>query len=74
MSKILEYFQINENSRIPKYKQIVDSIIINISNGKFQMDDKITSINQLSEETNMSRDTGEKAYNILKEINVILPI
>ncbi len=68
---VLEYIQINENSRIPKYKQIVDSIISNISKGKLQMDDKIPSINQLSEEYYLSRDTVEKAYNILKEKKVI---
>lgn len=72
--RILEYIQINENSRIPKYKQIVDSIISNISNGNLQMDDKIPSINQLSEECYLSRDTVEKAYNILKEKKAITSI
>lgn len=74
MSAIIEYIQINENSRIPKYKQIVDSIISNISSGKLQMDDKIPSINQLSEEYYLSRDTVEKAYNILKDKKVITSI
>jgi len=74
MSDVLEYLQINENSRIPKYKQIVDSIISNISNGNLKMDDKIPSINQLSEEYYLSRDTVEKAYNILKEKKVITSI
>ena len=74
MSDIMEYLQINENSRIPKYKQIVDSIISNIANGKLQMNDKIPSINQLSEEYYLSRDTVEKAYNILKEKKVITSI
>lgn len=74
MGQILAYIDINENSRIPKYKQIVDSIISNISKGNLKVDDKIPSINQLSEEYYLSRDTVEKAYNILKEKKVITSI
>lgn len=65
---------LSENSRIPKYKQIVDSIINNISTGKLQMDQKLPSINMLSEEFYLSRDTVEKAYNILKKRKIITPI
>lgn len=65
---------LSENSRIPKYKQIVDSIIHNISTGKLQMDQKLPSINMLSEEFYLSRDTVEKAYNILKNRKIITPI
>ena len=57
---------LSENSRIPKYKQIVDSIIHSIATDKLQMDQKLPSINMLSEEFYLSRDTVEKAYNILK--------
>jgi len=74
MNNVLKYLQINENSRIPKYKQIVDSIISNIAKGNLLMDEKIPSINQLSEEYYLSRDTVEKAYNILKEKKVIASI
>ena len=72
--KILQHININENSRIPKYRQIVDSIIENISGGKLKIDDKIPSINMLSEEFYLSRDTVEKAYNILKERNIIVSV
>ncbi|MBC8767692.1 GntR family transcriptional regulator [Arenibacter sp. BSSL-BM3] len=69
-----QYLKIDENSRIPKYRQIVDSVINNISNGNLKIDDKIPSINSFSEEYNLSRDTVEKAYQILKERNVITSI
>ncbi|MFV5690061.1 GntR family transcriptional regulator [Flavobacterium sp. ZT3R25] len=69
-----KYIQIDETSRMPKYKQIVDSVIYNVSIGRLSMDQKIPSINMLSEGFNLSRDTVEKAYNILKERNVISPI
>jgi DNA-binding transcriptional regulator YhcF (GntR family) len=69
-----KYIKIDENSRIPKYRQIVDSIITNISNGNLKIDDKIPSINSFSEEYLLSRDTVEKAYHILKERKVITSI
>lgn len=72
--EMLTIIKIDENSRIPKYQQIVDSIIHNISIGKLSMDQKIPSINMFSEEFCLSRDTVEKAYNILKERNVISSI
>ena len=72
--KIFDFIQINEHSRIPKYTQIVESIIENIALGNLEMDQKIPSINQFSEEFYLSRDTVEKAYNILKERQIITSI
>ncbi|WP_445736518.1 GntR family transcriptional regulator [Mariniflexile sp.] len=70
----LKFIKIDDNSRVPKYQQIVDSIIHNISVGNLTIDQKIPSINMFSEEFYLSRDTVEKAYNILKERNIILSI
>ncbi|SNR70913.1 transcriptional regulator, GntR family [Lutibacter agarilyticus] len=69
-----KFIKIDENSRVPKYQQIIDSIIHNISVGNFTMDQKIPSINMFSEEFYLSRDTVEKAYSILKERNIITSI
>ena len=66
--------KIDEDSRESKYQQIVKSIIHNIAIGNLVMDEKIPSINTFSEELFVSRDTVEKAYNILKERNVISSI
>ncbi|HSD06461.1 GntR family transcriptional regulator [Flavobacterium sp.] len=71
---MIKIIKIDEDSRIPKYKQIVDSILTNISNGNLKMNQKIPSINSFSEEFYMSRDTVEKAYNILKERKIITSI
>ncbi|AQS95280.1 transcriptional regulator [Polaribacter sp. BM10] len=71
---MLKLITIEENSRVPKYQQIIDSIIHNISRDKLVMDQKIPSINMLSEEFNLSRDTVEKAYSILKERKIITSI
>ncbi len=65
---------INDNSRIPKYKQIVDSIINEISNGNLKVGEKIPSINELSEDCYLSRDTVEKAYRQLKEKKIIVAV
>lgn len=71
---MMNFIKIDENSRVPKYQQIIDSIIINISLENLTMDQKIPSINMFSEEFYLSRDTVEKAYNILKERNIITSI
>jgi DNA-binding transcriptional regulator YhcF (GntR family) len=71
---MIKFINIDENSRVPKYKQIVDAISHNISSGNLKMNQKIPSINMFSEEFYISRDTVEKAYNILKERKVISSI
>jgi DNA-binding transcriptional regulator YhcF (GntR family) len=66
--------RIDEDSRESKYQQIVKSIIHNISIGNLEIDEKIPSISTFSEELYVSRDTVEKAYNVLKERSVISSI
>lgn len=68
---MMKHIKIDEESRVPKYQQIIDSIIHNISEGNLTMGQKIASINMFSEEFYLSRDTVEKAYSILKERNII---
>ena len=71
---MIDFVSIDENSRVPKYKQIVDSIVHNITIGNLHINQKIPSINKFSEEFYISRDTVEKAYNILKKRKVITSI
>lgn len=72
--KKFDYIRINKDSRVPKYKQIIDSILANINRGNLEMGIKLASINEVSEEYNVSRDTVEKAYNLLKEQNIIVSV
>ena len=67
----LEYINIDHDSRIPKYKQVIDSIIKGVNQGNLKMGDRIPSINEVSEECLLSRDTVEKAYTLLKEQKII---
>ncbi|SFF89608.1 transcriptional regulator, GntR family [Salegentibacter agarivorans] len=66
--------KINDNSRVPKYKQIVDSVINDISKGNLKIGEKIPSINELSETCYLSRDTVDKAYKILKSRQIIVSV
>ena len=65
---------IDERSRVPKYQQIVDGIVDSVAHGQLHLEEKIPSINALSEQFGLSRDTVEKAYNILKEREVIISV
>lgn len=66
--------RLDSNSRIPKYQQIVTSIMEDIENGILTIGEKIPSINEISEEYYLARDTVEKAYNQLKEKKIILSV
>jgi len=74
MDEVFNLINIDHSSRVPKYKQVVDSIKVGISNGKLELNQRIPSINGLSEEFYLSRDTVEKAYKILKREKIITPI
>jgi len=68
------FLKIDENSSKPKYKQIVDAIVDKVSSGALKVGEKIPSINELSEDSYLSRDTVEKAYRQLKELKVIISV
>lgn len=72
--RIENYINVNVDSRIPKYKQVIDSVFENINSGKLEMGDRIPSINQVAEECFLSRDTVEKAYSFLKKQKVIISV
>jgi DNA-binding transcriptional regulator YhcF (GntR family) len=65
---------IDLESKIPKYQQIVDCITDAIRRGKLKKDQRIYSINEMSNEYFLSRDTVEKAYNILRGRGIISAI
>jgi DNA-binding transcriptional regulator YhcF (GntR family) len=62
---------INESSGQTKLQHLVHSITEAISNGQLMVGDALPSVNQLSSESGFSRDTVFKAYNILKQRNII---
>lgn len=64
--------RINDDSRVPKYRQIINSIVEDIENGVLEVGKRIPSINEISEGYCISRDTVEKAFNHLKKKQIIV--
>lgn len=67
-------FDIEFKESAPKYMQIIKSLLLAIGKGKLKRGDKIPSINQLSEEYLLSRDTVEKAYKHLIRDGVLISV
>lgn len=65
----LIYF--DEFSATPKYQQLSNSIIKGIEDGKLQIDDVLPSINEVSFQFEICRDTVEKGYKHLKNQGII---
>ncbi len=66
--------RIQENSRVPKYQQLIDNIIADIQEGILKYGDKLPSINETSEDLYLSRDTVERAYKKLRDLGIIVPV
>lgn len=65
----LIYF--DEFSATPKYQQLANSIMKAIEDGKLQMNDMLPSINELSFQFEICRDTAERGYKLLKNQGII---
>jgi DNA-binding transcriptional regulator YhcF (GntR family) len=63
--------KLKSNSNTSKYQQLVDAFIDAINHGKYSIDEPLPSINQLSRELNVSRDTIFKAYSELKRRGLV---
>jgi DNA-binding transcriptional regulator YhcF (GntR family) len=62
---------IDPSLRRPKYLQIVRSVLSHIEKGRLKMGDQLPSINEISIEHFLSRETVLKAYKELKERGII---
>lgn len=71
MDYVTKLIAIDDFSATPKYIQLVNSIIKAINEGKIQKNDVLPSINVLSSEFQISRDTVEKGYKYLKNIGIL---
>lgn len=69
-----DFVEIDEDSKIPKYQQLVETIVADIEIGIVKIGDKIPSINETSEEFYLSRDTVVKAYEILRNRGIITAV
>ena len=65
---------VKNGSSVPKYKQIISFFISKIRSKEILPGTKIPSINEVSFDKNISRDTVERAYNFLKKIGLIISV
>ena len=66
-----EIFELDDSLSIPKYLQLVKVIGTWINAGVYKCGDKLPSINELSAEFDVARDTVDKAFADLKERGVV---
>lgn len=71
---MVDFIKLDTNSVTPKYLQIINAIIQNISEGNIKIGDKVPSINKLSKDIYLSRDTVERAYKVLKKHNILVSV
>ncbi|WP_319265796.1 GntR family transcriptional regulator [uncultured Draconibacterium sp.] len=62
---------INPKSSVPKYRQIIDSVLKSIEKRRLKKGDKVPSINEICSEFNLSRDTVMFAFNELKSKGIL---
>ena len=70
-SAIWKLIDIDIYSASPKYLQLANSIIKAIRENKVHANEVLPSINELSFEFEISRDTAEKGYKYLKNLGII---
>ncbi|MBP0902989.1 GntR family transcriptional regulator [Mariniflexile gromovii] len=65
------HFDINTNSEVPRYQQLVNAVNDALANNTLSNGDALPSVNAVCKDYNLSRDTVFKAYSILKENGVV---
>lgn len=67
-------FEIDSTRKTPKYLQIVNSVTKAIKQGRIKTGDRVFSINELSNEFLISRDTVQKAYELLEKDKILAAV
>jgi len=70
----MRLINIDKTSSLPKYKQIVLSVEVAIAEKRLKRQDKLPSVNKVSLEFSISRDTVLLAYDELKKRGIIYAI
>ncbi|GGZ25229.1 transcriptional regulator [Echinicola pacifica] len=65
---------INQQSHVPKYRQLANYIIQAIENGEIQIGEKLPSISELQAETGLARDTIVKSFTFLREKKIVTSV
>ncbi len=67
----MQNLQINQSSSQPKYLQLADAITLHIKEGNMGINEKLPSVNTLSRNLKVSRETVFKALNYLSEKGIV---
>lgn len=71
LNDFFNYIQVDGYSAIPKYLQLTKSVLSAIELGRLKKNDTLPSINEVSYELEISRDTAEKGYKHLKNLGIL---
>jgi DNA-binding transcriptional regulator YhcF (GntR family) len=63
--------KVDHNSQMPLYKQLVKVFQDKVNTGEYKEGDFIPSMNELSNELNISKETVKKAYSVLRKKEII---
>ncbi len=66
-------FNVDTDSKIAVYKQLVTGITSAVKDGRLRSGDIVPSMNALSEELGISKETVKKAYGILRHNGILEP-
>src|SRR5687768_17181292 len=70
-SDVFKQLAVNQFSAVPKYLQIANLIISGVREGSFSKGMLMPSINELSDELDISRPTAQRVYKYLQQIKVM---
>ncbi len=74
LKALRDFAQAKQDSKTPKYKQLVNTLLIDIKKSNLQTGERLPSINEASVECYLSRDTVERAYSELYRLGVVTSI
>lgn len=69
--QMINELEIAESSQHPKYIQLAEEIVRQIDEGNLKVNQRLPSVNQMSKELNISRETVFKALNYLSEKGIV---
>lgn len=71
---MLDCIDIIDSLSVPKYQQLVNSIVSGIQTKDIRPGDKLPSIHEVSAEFDVAKRTVEKAYDLLKEQDIVVAV
>lgn len=74
MQRTYKHIYINDYSATPKYLQLANAVLRAVVEGKMKKDEILPSINELSAELEIAKDTVEKSYRYLKKTGIVSSI